>query len=1115
MPTPTVADFTVGLALNQQDITRSILKQERILRNVWDATMSSAVQANFNRRKMKGLEQAMTAAAEKLRATQEDIAKLGQAIAQRGHDARLKAQMQTLQNELKQRRDLLKEEARNHLRAARDAARAYQDELARRQAAERARSERRAKGAAFLGSGAKAGEGFGKGIIELLQSFAGGDVKGVASIFGRAGGAAKKGLGKWAESGKPGAGAAGGVLQGVGRLGAMLAKLGAALAAIAAIAAAFAVLVKLFLDADKLVKEMNAGLLQANTASADLGVTWGDLEGKLKEIRGAFTKWAFMSEWKILPKEAIKIMDAWGAAGVKVSQFTEGLATAEQRQEKLRKVTETALTYANLLGMEGSEIASKMGEYMDNLGQSLDTVRGSFSGIYRVASESGYATKKFFGMVLQATSGLTMYNVRLEQTATMLDDLTKSLGLKDGFETLQRILGAMKGKSIADRTKDIMIRDPGRVRQRLQRDAEYQAGNFLKELEQQGISSLFAGAAQAAGAKLDLTDPAALVKSLAAMPQGVFTTMLGQLKVRAETKGEKDQVRALQDMYQVLVRGMGAGIMGMAGAESSASPIYKLIAEFDRLERAGKLAGQSLEGIRAEGLAAAEALGFQGEQAQQIAKLYGDYIANLRTLQGIQSKLKTKEDVLAISPEMREMYARTLGGGFRWNETTGKAELVRSRIGLHGKVEEGDQAIGSLSDWLYANEDLLATVTKQQEAEDIIQAKAIAANTNEMTKILGAIKDGILNDIFGGVMDILTWLMSNQGGEATRVVQGALRKAMDGAAAELRKINEERAIVAGQIPLAKGEHRKLLEAQEKALREAAEKQGTVVENVRDRMRYVSEFASAKPEQWEHIIKELGDDLGVVFEDWGNLNNETKEQLLRLVVGQSVGGIEDTQELMAKYGLKLGRLEGTYVPGTKEDHDPAIVANTLDIVDQSKAVRTSIEEQIKQEKELAASASKDLLDKHPDRTVEALARHEVLKAQFDAALAKTGYGGKMNPEQRKDLARELALGGLTPQRLSDLGKNSEMARMLLGMPEVPESLKAIIRKSAGIEDGLIRVGRNRMEVMRIREDDILRAGTPTGPLSKGGGPRTITNNFWEGKSAFASVRDYERAKGQYQ
>ena len=113
---------------------------------------------------------------------------------------------------------------------------------------------------------------------------------------------------------------------------------------------------------------------------------------------------------------------------------------------------------------------------------------------------------------------------------------------------------------------------------------------------------------------------------------------------------------------------------------------------------------------------------------------------------------------------------------------------------------------------------------------------------------------------------------------------------------------------------------------------------------------------------------------------------------------------------------------------------------------------------------------------------------------------------------------MATGGLTGPRLAELRKDPDTIKKLLGIKGLPATSKALLEKALrgpATKDAAFGVSNGKITfASRIdSQDEAVKISKRGGAFDRaGGGTRTVTNNFWEGKGAFASLRAYEKAKG---
>lgn len=307
-------------------------------------------------------------------------------------------------------------------------------------------------------------EDFAKGLSQLDPS----DLKGFAESFGK--GLSKAGgMLEAAGGARMAAGAAGG--QTLAGIGAGLASLAGPLAAVAA---AVAALTALFFLADKQTKDFNKTLLQG-AGAADFAVSKATGEmtnfiGSLKDAREVSIRQSII--WREQPEEIMKIIAAANEAGLTYQEMSDRLGDAGDNTLAFTRLTQQALVYSRTLGVSTEEIAQTTAAWMHDFGGGLDTINQGFGAIFTAAMESGVGAKRFFGMVTQATAGLALYNVRIDETAALMAKLAESLGETGGSEFLQGLTKGFTAESYQDRFKRILITGQPMVQKVLSANAD-------------------------------------------------------------------------------------------------------------------------------------------------------------------------------------------------------------------------------------------------------------------------------------------------------------------------------------------------------------------------------------------------------------------------------------------------------------------------------------------------------------------------------------------------------------------------------------------------------------------------------------------------------------------
>ena len=275
---------------------------------------------------------------------------------------------------------------------------------------------------------------------------------------------------------------------GMAKMAGIMEKIVPALVGVAALAAGFAAVAKIILDADAQAKGFHKTLMDSGVSVGDLAYGTKNLTGALEEAREAALDLNKNIDWGTTAEDQLKLFGAWTDAGYTMKEMAGNIDTAEGRMNAYRDATSAALTYSNLLGESSDKVAQDMSGMMEQMGLSLQGVQEKFAEIYDAAQMSGFGTKRFFGQVLQATTGMGMYNVRLEQTTSMLLMLNKTLGTKFGPEFFNSLSKGFSEESYTDTWKRIQLVGTKKMMEFAQGAAENTAYGFVDNL-----SSFFKG----------------------------------------------------------------------------------------------------------------------------------------------------------------------------------------------------------------------------------------------------------------------------------------------------------------------------------------------------------------------------------------------------------------------------------------------------------------------------------------------------------------------------------------------------------------------------------------------------------------------------------------------
>ena len=606
-------------------------------------------------------------------------------------------------------------------------------------------------------------EKFGDGISDAFDEATKGGAAGIGKLLKRAGAMATKG-GAMAEKNTMG-GAIGNTLE---KMGGFLSTIGPAIAAIGAVALGLAAVVKIILDADSKVKELNKEILGAGISAGDLVDSLGEVDRTLSTVRHSFAgliggdAQKFVQDWGVSAKENLQILNSFATAGYTVNEMIGGMKDLNEQQKALRDTTATAMTYAKLLGESSDKIAGDMGEMMENMSMGLHGVAERFSDITKAAMESGFGTKRFYGMVVQLTTGMSMYNVRLDETLGMLTMLGKLMSPKKAAEFAGTLTKGFKDATTEERllTGKKM---GGKNRSRLgAENASSTAGAFQDTLKKaQGENPDMAKAIAKAMADARL-NPDVSPEEFAAQTSKMTQTQTDALTFALnEIKGQLGTQFAAQQQASLGLRG-GAG--DQTAAMKAWDPVTTLLAKGHALEGIpgmGRL-DQVKQGSITKNMAAEKLGGMSPEQIEQVQGVF-------RHATGMQAKASqmkgdknvTQQDIdkfndtigkefnVVMDPLTKELKDKFTGKSMAGDDNATVDKLVRS------SMESAAEKAAKTAEGQKKQLDDIEAEKKAQVSADRAIAMKTADATTAMADRMESVIEGLLQSIDDSVTSIL------------------------------------------------------------------------------------------------------------------------------------------------------------------------------------------------------------------------------------------------------------------------------------------------------------------------------------------------------------------------
>jgi len=651
----------------------------------------------------------------------------------------------------------------------------------------------------------QAAEEIGDSLSEQFDRLKSGDVASVLKAAGR-----RLNTASVQASQKAGEGKSGKLFEG---LSGVLGKLGPAVVAIGAVVAGVAALVKIMVDADAKAKELNRTLLDAGVTAGDLAGTYENTGDAIDRTRRAFTAgegaFAFNRIWGTTAEEHLKVLGAYAEAGLTMRQLVRGVRDVGEEMERYRDATAHALTFSKLLGISTNEVATATSGYMEDLGLSLKGVQDRFSEVELAARESGFGTKRFFSLILQATSGLTGYNVRLTQAASLLKSIGKVLGPKAGGELLQNLQRGFGHESIQDRYRRLMV------------TGNTTTSRVFKAEAEAAVSELSKRVAEASGPQQEAIKRALGVYGVD-LASGKGAAQFGKLSAdkqadllfRAQTEGVSDElVRVIRTAVE-RSRGASGGLATRANALGNIGAGGTLAL---KLLEAQRIVGSPLHLLSgAKAMGAQSITGTSGEEYSQLVRLSESFAKLDEKLSAVQRGVRAGKP---YDEKYAEQLARSQG---IYVDRQGNRRRTLVEAGSRFSSGQGEVIGNTFEDVITSAGKEFAKVAEEQVPRDVQLAQEMVHNTADMTKILEQGVEYWLEQIYSVVQGIYSFFGSEKERKNRTSAIESLTGDIDKSRADLRAKEKELSDLVARMKGSQGADRTALAAQVEGKRTAVQ-----------------------------------------------------------------------------------------------------------------------------------------------------------------------------------------------------------------------------------------------------------------------------------------------------
>ncbi|MEL7339431.1 MAG: hypothetical protein AAGM67_03015, partial [Bacteroidota bacterium] len=565
-------------------------------------------------------------------------------------------------------------------------------------------------------------------------------------------------------------------------LGDVIATVGPLVAGFGAIAGGLLGLLKALVDVDAQAKELNQTILDGASVN-DLFVGRStDLKKALQEVRAAAVDFTNNMKFGTDAKEQIEILNAFNQAGFTFRAMADQLGRGASNMRAYQKATAEALKISKLLGISASEVATNMADMMQDLGTDLRGISKRFSAVYEAAQLSGFSAKRFYSTVLEATSGMALYNIRMEEAAGLLIKLGKVLGTKVAPTFLRSITDMFKSDDMQTRLRKVMLAGQKNVAGIFKRSASNIANDFInkfgdigKQLSQMGIEGFdkIKGADQ-------------LVRHLQKLKPDEQRKLIAKVGVH-----NASMARQMENLVQVS-KGSAGGLSNMATQLDSLDLGGKMQFALTQASALFKKPISELTGVQ---LAAfQQASGMSMEQIKQLQRVDARFKGNFSVLQEQKNQLQRLYDASqkgdpAAQKKLGELLAqqqkqaKTFGAVVEVTKN-GQARIVSATVNSKNEMVKSSKELKSQQDLVQSSGKAFQKIAEQSASEQVQLARQVAQNTTDFNKVLRTGVQYYLEQIYKLISPISTWFTS--GGlsdqekrrkqEGVRQLEDALKK---------------------------------------------------------------------------------------------------------------------------------------------------------------------------------------------------------------------------------------------------------------------------------------------------------------------------------------------------
>lgn len=395
----------------------------------------------------------------------------------------------------------------------------------------------------------------------------------------------------------------------MGKMGGFLSMLSSLGPILSTVSGAVMGLITRFISADSMVKEFNKDIMQSASnleifeqSGRNADLAGAHLKETLSQLREAAFDYTTNLAYGITKDDHKAMLNTLTQEGITLGRIeSEASMAGKSVKDLATQLTVTGVAYSRAFGVPLAEIGQLQAEMMTEMGRSLGETQQAFSLMTRGATESGIASNKFFASIRGFSQDLGLYNLRLEDSISLLGKMGKVMSPRNAQKFMQEAAQGLKSMGRQEKLRMTMFAGSAKTNAVMERDIKRKTDALVNSLAEKTGSS--ADDLRKAFESEGYSGIKSTIDKLPKEMQGAMadSAITLQLQRSQAGKGQYGTAMATSDL------GIGGALeLGQSSLMAFSKGQYKSITD--------ALGSMGLESV-------AETLGKSDEQVKQMARL--------------------------------------------------------------------------------------------------------------------------------------------------------------------------------------------------------------------------------------------------------------------------------------------------------------------------------------------------------------------------------------------------------------------------------------------------------------------------------------------------------------